>query len=116
MFCRVLLVVGDEFGEGDRLVVVYLDRRVQDAVVRLKVWPVVGVRVAVYLSMHHIRPHAVVEGLHRVVAQREGVFAIARLQHRMDAFKVAQEFHLLFKRRERSLAEPYDVEMPEMLV
>ena len=94
VFCLVPLVVGDEFVKRDRLVVVHLDRSIQDAVVRLKVRPVVGVRVAVYVTMHHIRPHAVVEGHHRVVAQREGVFAIARLQHRMDAFKVAREIHI----------------------
>ena len=34
----------------------------------------------------------------------------------MNALEVAREVHRLFKRRERPLAEPYDVEMPEMLI
>lgn len=39
IFCLVPLVVGDEFGEGDRLVVVHLDGCVQNAVVRLEIRP-----------------------------------------------------------------------------
>ena len=39
VFCFVPLVVGEEFCECDWLVVVYLDRCVQNAVVRLEVRP-----------------------------------------------------------------------------
>ncbi len=42
VFCLVLLVVGEEFCECDWLVVVYLDRCVQNAVVRLEIRPVVS--------------------------------------------------------------------------
>lgn len=39
VLCLVPLVVGEEFGKRNRLVVVHLDRSIQDAVVRLEVQP-----------------------------------------------------------------------------
>ena len=50
------------------------------------------------------------------MAKRDRVFSVGRFEHRMNALEVAREVHLLFKGRERPLAEPYDVEMPEMLI
>ena len=94
VFCLAPLVVGEKFCEGDRLVVVHLYRCVQDAVVRLEVRPVVGVRVAVYVSVQHIRSHAVVERHHRIVAKRNRVFSVGRFEHRMNALEVARKFNL----------------------
>ena len=92
-------VVLDKLRERDRFVVVDFHRRVQDALVRLKVGPVVRVRVAVDVSVDHERPHAVVEGHHRVVAERDRMLSVARLQHRVNTLEVAGEFDLARPRR-----------------
>lgn len=53
--------------------------------------PVVGVRVAVYVAVYHIRPHAVVECHHRVVAERQGVYSVTCFKHCVDAVEVVGE-------------------------
>ena len=87
----VAAVVLDQLVERDGLVVVHLDRRVEDALVRREVGKVVGVRVAVDVAVDHVPPHAVVVRHHRVVAEGQGMCAVARLQHRVYALEVAGE-------------------------
>ena len=66
---------------------------------RLKVGPVVRFCVVVDVPMDHKRPHAVVEGHHRVVAERDRMFSVARLQHRVNTLEVAGEIDLVRPRR-----------------
>ena len=92
-------VVLYELRERYRLVVVDLHRCIEDTLVRLEVGPVVRVRVAVDMPVDHKRPHAVVEGHHRVVAERDRMLSVARLQHCVNTLEVAGEIDLVRPRR-----------------